>query len=107
MSVVLERKADRFGRLFPPRMLAHALTYLDPANISKSQRVCKGWKLPANLLDEVWRCCFERDWEPKLSESEAFAVSGKDTPWNVRYHRATQTEANWRSGTYRKRSFKV
>src|SRR3569623_845676 len=97
------RQIDRFGKQLPSRLLASILTYVGTADIARSQTVCNSWKLPPNLLDRVWRSCYEHDWEVETSERKEIAVAGAVRAWRVRYERRKQTELNWLAGRCRMR----
>src|SRR6202035_3851691 len=101
------RQIDRFGKQLPSRLLASILTYVGPVEIARSQTVCSGWKLPPNLLDRVWRGCYEREWEGETSERKEIAVAGAGTAWRVRCERRKQTESNWLAGRCRMREVQL
>src|SRR4051794_17345226 len=94
----LPQSVDNWGRQLPIRLLASCLSYSRAFDIACSQSVCKGWKLPIELSNRLWRPLYESDWEAETSESKAIAVAGKETAWSVRYQRRNATEKNWRSG---------
>src|SRR6187551_1858148 len=81
------RQIDRFGKQLPSRLLATILTYVGATELARSQTVCSSWKLPLNLLDRVWRGCYEHDWEAETSERKEIAVAGAGTAWRLRYER--------------------
>src|SRR5688500_13578974 len=63
MKQDLLRSADKWGRQLPSRVLTSVLSCAGALEIARSQIICDGWGLPANLLDRLWRMRYELDWE--------------------------------------------
>lgn len=58
--------SDRWGQGFPVRLLALAMqNYLTVSDIVITQSLCRQWRLPCVLQQQVWRYHYLRNCEPE------------------------------------------
>src|SRR5690242_16840841 len=94
VKLELLRRIDRFGKQLPVRLLAEILSFGGALELTRSQAVCSGWKLPRTLLNRTWRTVYNGHWEASSGDLLEIAPAGAETPWLVRYQLRDETEAN-------------
>ena len=87
----------------PARIVAGCMEFaLDAKDIARSQSVCRGWRLPANLLDKLFHTRYLQQFEARTANTPEIAREGAaTTPWKTRYRRRHQVRRNWESGRYK------
>jgi hypothetical protein len=95
------QQSNRWGKLFPVRILGQCLLLLRAKDIATTSAVCKHWKLPSNLENRLWELYYLVEWEAETSTDPAIANVGGETAWKTRYLRRVRVEQNWLAGRYK------
>ena len=87
--------------LLPSALVGCTLEFADPGDLSRTQRICRGWKLTPTALSRLWKELYATDWDVSTSMEPCVTPSGEATPWSTRYHRRRTINDNCRVGRYR------
>ena len=93
----------------PARIIAACLEFaLDAQDIARAQSVCRGWRLPENLVDRLFHTRYLQQFEARTANTQMIARAGATTtPWKTRFRRRLQVRRNWEGGRYKTSSVKL